>query len=491
MGAVYAAEDLRHGRRVAIKLLLPTQAARKEVRDRFDREARVAAQIESEHTIRLFDSGEVAEGPYAGSQFIIMECLRGTDLERFEKRAISLPVGLAVELILQATKGLAAAHRRGVIHRDIKPANLFVSVNDEAQLRLKVLDFGISKIADGAGLTKPQSALGTAYYMSPEQTRSANDVDVRTDIWSLGASLYVALTGLHPFDGHNLGELFARILQSAPTPPSELNPNVAKELDAIVLRCLEKSADARFNSMEELATALTPFADGRGGSAWLGLVSKNGEVTADIMRTQVLDAAFEPATGDSAPASPSNAGPSQRPTNKSSAGGTNAGMATSVAKERGGYGLATAAAVTALLTASALGIYFYARQGRTSPSAVASEGRSEQTAREVEGTPQPVGGGSGSAQSVPTAALSPATTEIAPTASLTSQTSPLSQGAKSKPTTTSPPAATPPANTTPTATPPAATTPTVQSNPPSLPPPTKVWCKSVDEKGNPIVKKCS
>ena len=261
MGDVYEAHDAKHQRRVAIKLLKPEIAARSDVRARFEREAQAAGQLDSDHTVRVFDSGEVAEGGLRGSQYIIMEFLRGSDLQKFESAGQALPVGVAAELVLQACRGLESAHRKGVIHRDIKPANLFVMETEDGDVRLKVVDFGISKVRESAGITGDNQALGTIYYMSPEQLKQTKSVDRRTDIWALGATLYVLVTGTHPFEAETMGELFGMICVADPVRPIERNPSVPPAIDAIILRCLEKDPSRRFQTMADFGKALAPYAD--------------------------------------------------------------------------------------------------------------------------------------------------------------------------------------------------------------------------------------
>lgn len=255
MGYVLEAEDQKFKRRVAIKFLLPQFALNDEVVARFQREALAAAQIGSDYTVQVFD-----DGVYEGSPYMILEFLDGVDLARFEDARRPLPYPVAAALFMHACKALDAAHKKGIVHRDIKPANLFIARREDGP-RLKVVDFGISKLASSPGLTSGEQTIGTAYFMSPEQLKGAKGVDARADIWALGASLYVALTGHRPFEAQNMGELFGAIWSVAPTPPGDYVADLPAGLNALVLRCLDKNRDTRVQTAAELGQSLRPFAD--------------------------------------------------------------------------------------------------------------------------------------------------------------------------------------------------------------------------------------
>jgi len=258
MGQVVRAVHADIGRVVAIKLLHGVLSD--EAIGRFRREARAAANLTSEFVCKTFDFGTTEDG----EPYIVMEHLEGSALDSYA-RARALPVERAVDFVLMAASALAEAHLAGIVHRDVKPANLFVTKRVDGSYAVKVLDFGISKEAEGsASITHSSSALGTPLYMSPEQIRSSKNVDPRADVWSLGVVLYELLTGRLPFEGEGVNGVLASILENKPRDPMELRPSLSPGLAAVVLRCLEKSAGARVSSMRELARLLAPFGSTEG-----------------------------------------------------------------------------------------------------------------------------------------------------------------------------------------------------------------------------------
>jgi len=262
MGVVVAARHVQLGYPVAIKFLSEEALGSTDSVLRFEREARAVVRIQSEHVAKVLDVGKLA----TGAPFIVMELLEGEDLGQLIARDGPLPIHVAATHILEACGALAEAHALGIVHRDMKPANLFVAHRTKGPKVTKVLDFGISKSngfgeAAAAGLTQTSTIMGSPSYMSPEQLRATRNVDARSDVWSLGATLFELVCGRPPFEAESLADLVAAVL-GAPTPSmGDFRVGVPLELDAIVRRCLEKDPAKRYGSISELAAALRPLAD--------------------------------------------------------------------------------------------------------------------------------------------------------------------------------------------------------------------------------------
>jgi serine/threonine protein kinase len=254
IAVVAAAYHLQLHRRVAIKYLLVEALESPEIVERFTREARAAARIRGEHVARVIDVGTFDEG----APYIVLEYLEGFDLERHLKREGPLHITHAVRWILQTCEALAEAHAAKIVHRDLKPANLFLAKGPDHRKKIKVLDFGVSKIIDEP-MTERDRILGTVVYMSPEQLRAASEVDLRTDIWSLGVILYELLAGTPPFSGHTIISVAQAIERNAPRPLSEVRPDIPRTLENVVTRCLQTDPNDRYASVLELANALAPF----------------------------------------------------------------------------------------------------------------------------------------------------------------------------------------------------------------------------------------
>ena len=256
MGEVWRARDTRLRRDVAIKVLPDTLAADAVARARFDREARAVAALSHPNILDLHDVG--SEG---GVSWVVTELLEGQTLKtRLEEGP--LPWRRAVEIALALAEGLEAAHARGVVHRDVKPSNVFLTSDG----RVKVLDFGIATLDDSVGfsagardLTEPQAIVGTAGYLAPEQIRRET-ADARSDIFSLGCVLYEMVTGRRAFPGDTPPEALVATLRADPRDPSDLVSGLPPELRRLILRCLEKRADRRFQTAADLGFALRiPF----------------------------------------------------------------------------------------------------------------------------------------------------------------------------------------------------------------------------------------
>ena len=260
MGIVFAARHRELEQRVAIKFLLPEFAEQGMAAERFRREARAAARMRGEHICRVLDVGTLD----TGIPFMVMEYLEGRDLASELDRRGQLPVEEAVGYVLEACEALAEAHVAGIIHRDLKPANLFLETRADGSRRIKVLDFGVSKLllslSENGALTKTSSLVGSPLYMSPEQLDSAKDVDARTDVWALGVVLFELLTGNTPFRGETIPQLVAAVLQDAPVRFPQLAVPLPPGLAEVVSRTLAKQRDKRYASVAELAQALAPYA---------------------------------------------------------------------------------------------------------------------------------------------------------------------------------------------------------------------------------------
>ena len=263
MGVVVAAVHLRLDERVAIKFLLPGALGNADALGRFEREARAAVKIRSEHVAKVLDVSTLDNG----APFMVMEHLEGNDLAQVVRKKGPLPILEAVTFMLQVCEVLAEAHALGIVHRDLKPGNLFVTTRADGTAAIKVLDFGISKMMEGGATSEPQAALtatdtvlGSPIYMSPEQMTTPKSVESRADIWSFGATLYMLLTGKPPFDGDSIAQVCGMILLAKPPSLQELRPDAPPELAAIVTRCLQRNIEDRFPNVGSLAAALAPFA---------------------------------------------------------------------------------------------------------------------------------------------------------------------------------------------------------------------------------------
>jgi serine/threonine-protein kinase len=271
MGVVYGGTHLELKTRVAIKFLLADAARDPRAKARFLREARLAASIEGEHSTRIHDVTTDEQG----RPFLVMEYLAGETADARLRREERLPLTDAVSIVLQLLDALAEAHARGLIHRDVKPANLFLTQRPGEELWVKVLDFGISKATDegrekeSITLTAPRTLLGSPEYMSPEQLRDSANVDLRSDLWACGVTLFELLTGKMPFQADTLPDLCAKVISTPPQTLADVGAaDVPSEIQLLIAKCLEKDPALRPRNAYEVAVALAPFASD-GGRALL------------------------------------------------------------------------------------------------------------------------------------------------------------------------------------------------------------------------------
>ena len=251
MGSVWLAHDISLDSHCAIKLVDPEKAADEEVRVRFEREAKAAAQIRGTNVVDIFD-----HGIFDGIPFIAMEYLEGEDLGARLERVGKLDLDQTYQIIGQVARALVRAHAAGIVHRDLKPENIFLVPGDDSEVA-KVLDFGIAKHEQyslAGKTTKTGSFMGTPYYMSPEQARG-KAIDWRSDLWALGVIVFQCLTGRPPFESEALGELMGMILYDPIPKITERNPLLPASLDAWWSKAVAREREQRFQSAKDFAEA--------------------------------------------------------------------------------------------------------------------------------------------------------------------------------------------------------------------------------------------
>jgi len=259
MGLVYRVTHTRLHKPLAIKVLRRENTRDPEVLARFRREAESASAIGNQHIVDISDFGELDDG----STYFVMECLEGIDLIDAIDVAQRMPEERAIHIAVQICRALGAAHEAGIVHRDLKPENVFLIQRNETEDFVKILDFGIAKVANGPKrLTRAGEVLGTPHYMSPEQCEG-NGVDHRTDIYALGVLLYEMVTGHVPHDADTTMGILTKHLYEDPIPPQVRVPQVSDSLEELILRCLEKKPEQRYQTMREIEADLRHVQSGQ------------------------------------------------------------------------------------------------------------------------------------------------------------------------------------------------------------------------------------
>ena len=321
MGIVLQAEDTQLQRRVALKVMRPALATNSESRQRFLREARAAACLEQDHIVTIYQVGEAA-----GLPFLAMQFLKGESLEARLNRDGALPVPDVLHIGRQVALGLAAAHEQGLIHRDIKPGNIWLETtgreardrgraggDKEQAYRVKILDFGLVRAADGhSRLTQTGAIVGTPAYMAPEQGRG-QELDARCDLFSLGCVLYRMTTGRPAFSGSDAISTLVSVMTTHPHPAGDLNPELPAALSNLIFQLLAKepmdrpaSAQAVVKLIEAVDRDYTAACDRENGGAIPGAVPTSS--SGSVGRSRVRRACHTTAAGSGrAPATPPSA----------------------------------------------------------------------------------------------------------------------------------------------------------------------------------------
>jgi eukaryotic-like serine/threonine-protein kinase len=267
MGTVFEAEHLTIGRQVAVKVLHPRHSQKREIVQRFYREARTAGRIGHPNVCEVFDLDKLDDG----SPYLVMEKLLGETLARRVAAEPKLPLYDVVDLLIQILSALSAAHDKGIVHRDIKPENIFLVRRAGCRDQAKLLDFGVSKTTgplvgeanDDVDLTRKGMVMGTPHYMSPEQARGDRDLDARVDLYACGVVLYQALTGHRPFVAATNRALLREVLTAHWRPARDLRPSLPSKFDAILAKALARNREDRYRSAWEFRCELQSVRDAR------------------------------------------------------------------------------------------------------------------------------------------------------------------------------------------------------------------------------------
>ncbi|HEY6559765.1 MAG TPA: serine/threonine-protein kinase [Polyangiaceae bacterium] len=288
MGVVYEARHAKLGRRFAIKFLRSELSGRAEILGRFNREARAAGALESEHLVATVDLGHAPDG----APYIVMEYLEGQNLAELLEQTGALSVPRATSIVVQACRGILVAHRAGIVHRDLKPQNLFVCRRSDGTDQIKVLDFGIAKLdvfepEDASIITCEGQLLGTPAYMAPEQARGVSELDERVDVYALGAILYELLSGARAHPGRLRNDVLYHVLTQPVAPLARLRPDLPAGLCDAVDRALRVNAEERTPRVAELAGQIEAYAQPLAGRARDSCADQETLVTDDAPATEI------------------------------------------------------------------------------------------------------------------------------------------------------------------------------------------------------------
>jgi serine/threonine-protein kinase len=359
MAAVYEAENVDIGKRVAVKILAAELITSRVVRERFIREARAAAAIRSPYICDVYDSGMFEERP-----FLVMELLEGESLYDLMTRVRQIDVETTLRIATHTARGLAKAHESNVVHRDLKPENIFLTKDEEGKLVVKIVDFGLAKFyepttpdAQTVRLTREGALFGTPAYMSPEQAKGKGEVDHRADLWALGCIVYECLTAQTVWNVEQGVAMILAQIASAPLPrPSKLRPDLPASFDAWFTRALDRDPNKRYQTARELSDALSKaLLGGRGPARGVSLSSDDEGLEVDEL---MADDAAPPPNGpmtERAPPSPPR--PAALPETAPPAIDAGAAPLAPVASLRPESGTARAISVLLLLSALSLGAY--------------------------------------------------------------------------------------------------------------------------------------
>jgi len=247
MGSVFRAEDTKIRQEVALKLIRPEIASSRSTIERFRNEIKTARMIAHRNVCRMFDLGEEK-----GTYFITMEYVSGEDMKSFLRRTAPLSTGRAISIGKQICEGLAEAHRLGVVHRDLKPGNIMI----DKEGNVRIMDFGIARSLKEKGITDADMMIGTPEYMSPEQVEG-EDIDQRSDIYSLGVVLYEMATGKVPFEGPTPLSIALKQKTVEPHNPREFNPQIPEDFTLLILKCMNKDKEKRYQNAGEIISEFT------------------------------------------------------------------------------------------------------------------------------------------------------------------------------------------------------------------------------------------